>query len=52
MRPKTHDDLLILNKFVPGPGAYPQMPTINEKGKYILSKFHNSGASTFNPPKS
>ena len=34
MRPKTHDDLMVLNKYVPGPGTYPYAPTINEKGKY------------------
>lgn len=22
MRPKTHDDLMIMNKYVPGPGTY------------------------------
>ena len=34
MRPKTHDDLMVSNKYVPGPGTYPYAPTINEKGRY------------------
>jgi hypothetical protein len=52
MRPKTQGDLMILNKFVPGPGTYPDMPSINKFGKYQLSKFGNSGATLFNPPRS
>jgi hypothetical protein len=52
MRPKTHDDLMIMNKFVPGPGTYQPKPAINEKGKYTLSNHGNSCATLFNPPRS
>ena len=33
----------------PGPGTYPNIPSINDKGKYFNSKFKSSGASLFNP---
>jgi len=39
-------------KKVPGAGSYPVPSTINERGKYFLSKFRSSGATTFNPPRS
>lgn len=28
------------------------MPSINEKGKYVNSKYSNSGATIINPPSS
>ena len=43
---------MILNKFTPGPGNYPPLPSINEKGKYHVSHYPNSGATLFNPPRS
>ena len=43
---------MILNKFVPGPGTYQDVPAINTVGRYTLSKFGNSCATTFNPPRS
>lgn len=52
MRPKTHDDLMVSNKYVPGPGTYPHNPTINDKGRYPQSKHSNSCATLFNPPRS
>ena len=51
MRPKTSGDMLILNNF-PGPGTYKDVPTINKTGRYTLSRFSNSGATLFNPPRS
>jgi hypothetical protein len=41
-----------LNINISGPGAYPILPSINEKGRYVLSRFKSSGATTFNPPHS
>ena len=51
MRPKTNLSLSTNGKF-PGPGTYDIFPTISQNGKYSLSKFKGSGASTFNPPSS
>jgi len=39
-------------RHVPGPGAYPAYDTIAPKRKYLISKFRNSQASTFAPPRS
>lgn len=39
-------------RHVPGPGAYPNYETITPKGQYFVSKFKNSGANTFAPPRS
>lgn len=62
MRPKTQEDFMILNKFVPGksnfynilkgPGTYTHQPAINPVGKYNLSQYNNSCATLFNPPRS
>jgi hypothetical protein len=42
-------DILITTKTVPGPGAYNVGETINKKGKYFVSKYHDSGATTIAP---
>lgn len=52
MRPKTHADIMILTKGIPGPGAYEAIPAINDKGRYTLSKFSNSCATLINPSRS
>ena len=44
--------MMILNKFTPGPGNYPPLPSINEKGRFPISKYTNSCATLFNPPRS
>eukprot|EP00831_Metopus_contortus_P067360 TRINITY_DN6010_c0_g3_i1.p1 TRINITY_DN6010_c0_g3~~TRINITY_DN6010_c0_g3_i1.p1 ORF type:complete len:153 (+),score=1.03 TRINITY_DN6010_c0_g3_i1:439-897(+) len=36
----------------PGPCAYEALPSINANGKYVYSKFKNSMAIVFNPPRS
>jgi len=39
-------------RHVPGPGTYPAYDTLRPSGKYFVSKFKNSGASSFAPPRS
>jgi hypothetical protein len=36
----------------PGPGKYEKYETIDTVGNYFVSKFINSGAPQFNPPRS
>ena len=43
---------LTTKRIVPGPGAYPAYDTLRPNGKYFVSKFKNSGSSTFAPPRS
>lgn len=45
-------ETMTTSRLVPGPGAYPQFSTLSPKGEYFVSKFKNSGASSFAPPKS
>lgn len=45
-------DALTTQRHVPGPGAYPAYVTITPKGKYFVSKFKDSQANTFAPPRS
>ncbi|CAD8202217.1 unnamed protein product [Paramecium octaurelia] len=52
MRPKNQQDIMILTKNVPGPGAYNSVQGIDSKGRYPISKFSNSCATLFNPPRS
>ena len=53
MRPKPEKSSLVLSSVnVPGPGRYESLPAINEKGRYPISKFHNSCATLFNPKSS
>lgn len=35
-----------------GPGAYNSVQGIDSKGRYPISKFSNSCATLFNPPRS
>jgi len=51
-RPRTTTDNLTSPKFVPGPGAYPQLETLTSKGKYFVSKFKGSGATLIAPARS
>lgn len=51
IRPKTNMSSTS-NVKVPGPGTYDVFPTISKDGRYVISKFKNSGASNFNPPSS
>eukprot|EP01017_Pseudomicrothorax_dubius_P025273 TRINITY_DN270_c0_g2_i1.p1 TRINITY_DN270_c0_g2~~TRINITY_DN270_c0_g2_i1.p1 ORF type:complete len:286 (-),score=49.84 TRINITY_DN270_c0_g2_i1:118-975(-) len=53
MRPRTNDpNAFTTSKSVPGPGSYPIIPAISKGGKHFYSKYKDSGATTFNPPKS
>ena len=53
LRAKTSSSLVHPEQVkVPGPGTYTTLPSINDKGRYVLSKIPNSGASVFNPPSS
>ena len=47
----TVDDAQI-KKSNPGPGQYEMINGIDVKGKYFLSKFHNSGALIIPPTSS
>ena len=47
-----HQDLSQRPNKVPGPGHYPNYPSINQQGKYILSKYGSSKASNFHPERS
>lgn len=50
LRPKTvNSEAYSTALKSPGPGTYPNIPSINDKGKYFNSKFKSSGASLFNP---
>lgn len=49
MRPKPSKTSLVSNANVPGPGKYESLPAINEKGRYPISKYHNSCATLINP---
>jgi len=51
-RPRTTAEPLTSSKSVPGPGTYPVIEATNLKGKYYLSKFKGSGATSINPPRS
>ena len=51
MRPKTLNpgnsiylDEMTTIKINPGPGAYEKVETITKNGKYMISKYANSGA--------
>lgn len=57
MRPKTTNPgiIFIEDEFTtalknPGPGQYEKYETIDKKGKYFVSKYNNSCATTINPP--
>lgn len=53
MRAWTADPTLIsTSKTVPGPGTYPIMSSINEKGNFMWSKYRGSAATLFNPKTS
>jgi len=51
-RPRTTIEALVSPKYVPGPGTYPVPETINTRGNYHNSKFADSGATLFSPPRS
>jgi hypothetical protein len=52
-RPRTKDpNAYSSSDLTPGPGQYKSYNTINEFGRYVLSKLQNSKASNFNPPHS
>jgi len=51
-RPRTNMEILTSPKFVPGPGTYPIVEGVSPKGTYPVSKFKNSGATLFSPPRS
>ena len=42
-------DVLTTNRFVPGPGAYNPADTLSKTGKYFISKYHDSKATTIAP---
>jgi hypothetical protein len=53
MRPKTLNPEEFTTALKnPGPGAYKAYETMTPKGNLFLSKFHSSGATTINPPRS
>jgi|LakMenEpi03Aug12_release.lakeMendotaPanAssembly.Ray.scaffolds.fasta_scaffold3621670_1 hypothetical protein len=41
--------LFILTLCKKGPGTYPTLPALNEKGKYVISKYRGSGCGVINP---
>jgi len=40
--------LFILTLCKKGPGTYPTLPALNEKGKYVISKYRCSGCGVIN----
>eukprot|EP00828_Plagiopyla_frontata_P047403 TRINITY_DN8752_c0_g1_i3.p2 TRINITY_DN8752_c0_g1~~TRINITY_DN8752_c0_g1_i3.p2 ORF type:complete len:182 (-),score=18.43 TRINITY_DN8752_c0_g1_i3:148-693(-) len=53
MRPKTSNPQdNTSNKKAPGPGTYNHIQTINQSGKYSISKYQCYGVTAFNPPSS
>lgn len=53
MRTRTADGAAqTTTKIVPGPGNYPIYPSISPKGQHLFSKYRNSAATLFNPPRS
>jgi len=51
-RPRTTIESLTSPKYVPGPGTYVPAPSLNDRGRYLNSKFKNSCATLFSPPRS
>ena len=52
MRQRTLDNMFDNKEKVPGPGRYESIVSINEKGKFPISKFKSYGVAVINPPPS